>query len=144
MESDKRWVDALHNEIGPLCQVKHVDIGPTKEWGYPVDETCRSKFPDYSAAIHTHQEAFDFILVDGRFRIACTLNAIKHCIAHSDDLNSSAMFINDFWDRPDYHVVLKYLDVIVQEETAGVFSIKSKVEVEKLESDLMKYNFTTL
>lgn len=141
VESDKFWVDTLAKEAGPLCKVDYVDIGPTKEWGYPVDASHQQQFPLYSEAILQHQRWFDLILVDGRFRVACTLNAIKHTLATRRNNAVTQIFIHDFWDRPDYHVVLEFLNVVDKAETAGVFTLKPQIDVVKLEKLLEKFKF---
>ncbi|WP_437612089.1 O-linked N-acetylglucosamine transferase family protein [Erwinia sp. V71] len=128
VESDKFWVDTLHKEAGPLCKVDYVDIGPTKEWGYPVDDSHKEKFSLYSEAILSHEQGFDFVLVDGRFRVACTLNAIKHALDTQQDLSATTIFIHDFWNRRDYHSVLEFLDTVEKAESAGVFKIKSGID----------------
>ena len=141
VESDKFWVDTLHNETGELCKVEYVDIGPTKECGYPVDDSHKEKFVDYSEAILKYDNAFDFILVDGRFRVACTLNAIKHTILKQKNKSDTRIFIHDFWNRVDYHDVLKFLDTEHVVESAGVFRIKNNINVSMLEDMLEKYKY---
>lgn len=141
VESDKFWVDTLHKEAGPLCKVDYVDIGPTKEWGYPVDNSHQDKFPLYSEAIKHHAEAFDFILVDGRFRVACTLNAIKHSLATQQDTSSTLIFIHDFWSRRDYHPVLEFLDTVEKAEDAGVFKIKPGIDLIYMERMLERFKY---
>lgn len=141
VESDKFWVDTLKKEAGPLCKVDYVDIGPTKEWGYPVDNTHREKFPLYSQAIMQHDKAFDLILVDGRFRVACTLNAIKQTLEKQKDIDDTVIFIHDFWDRPDYHSVLAFLETRDKAETAGAFKIKRKIDINALTTMLDKYQY---
>lgn len=141
VESDKFWVDTLKKEAGPLCKVDYVDIGPTKEWGYPVDNTHRDKFPRYSQAIMQHDRAFDLILVDGRFRVACTLNAIKQTLEKQKNSEDTVIFIHDFWDRPDYHAVLAFLDTRDKAETAGAFKIKRQIDMNALINMLEKYQY---
>lgn len=130
VESDAKWVNALKNELGEKCQVDAVDIGPTKEWGFPVSMQQASKFPSYSKAIHQHEEAFDFILVDGRFRVACTMAAIQHILLHSEAPKNARIFIHDFWNRPHYHVVLPFLEKVDKVESAGLFKVAENVKNE--------------
>ncbi len=139
VESDKFWVDTLHKEAGPLCKVDYVDIGPTKEWGYPVDDTHKEKFSLYSEAILSHQQSFDFILVDGRFRVACTLSAIKHALDTQEDMTVATIFIHDFWNRREYHTVLEFLDTVEKAESAGVFKIKSGIDRVYMERMLERF-----
>jgi len=139
VESDKFWVDKLYKEVGELCKVDYIDIGPTREWGYPVNDTHKEKFSYYSDAINNHAEGFDFVLIDGRFRVACTLSAIKHTLMTIGEVNATQIFIHDFWSRPGYHIVLEFLDVIEKSEDAGVFSIKSDVNLSYLDEKLDQF-----
>jgi hypothetical protein len=141
VESDKFWVDTLHKETGELCKVEYVDIGPTKEWGYPVDNSHHERFVDYSEAILKYEHAFDLILVDGRFRVACTLNAIKHTLENRKIDSDTRIFIHDFWNRADYHPVLEFLEKEDAVESAGVFRLKKNINMAMLEAMLEKYKY---
>lgn len=130
-ESDKQWLRQLKNDIGDLCQVQHIDIGSTGEWGYPIDLSESIKFPDYSHSIHTHNRKYDLILVDGRFRVACVLESILHAI-HNNYQDQVRIFIHDFWNREHYSPVLRFLECIKSVDTAGVFKIKDKLDKNSL------------
>ncbi|WP_085919942.1 O-linked N-acetylglucosamine transferase, SPINDLY family protein [Halomonas sp. CSM-2] len=132
VESDDKWVNALKNKLGEKCQIEAVDVGPTKEWGFPVSMQEASKFPAYSTAIHQHPQAFDLILVDGRFRVACTMAAIQHILEYSKEPEKARIFIHDFWNRPHYHVVLKFLETVEKAESAALFKIAKNVERNKV------------
>lgn len=132
VESDAKWVNALRNKLGERCQVQAIDIGPTRDWGFPVSTDRKKDFPNYSRAIHDIDTAFDLILVDGRFRVACTVAAIQHILIYHEDSDSARIFIHDFWNRPHYHIVLEFLDSVEVVETAGVFRVKKNLDVERL------------
>ncbi len=134
VESDNDWVRALKENLGENCQVEAVDIGPTKEWGFPASLDHSENFPRYSQAVFDHQNPFDFILVDGRFRVACTLSAIQHILTYSSTPKDARIFIHDFWNRKQYHEVLDFLDIVDKEETAGVFKIKENIDPKKVEA----------
>ena len=87
-----------------------MNIGPTRKWVYTESNNCRPLFPSYSASIFEaiDTRAIDFALVDGRFRIACTLKIILGCHVN----NTLEIAIHDFWHRENYHLVLKYLNVV--------------------------------
>lgn len=138
VESDPTWVNALQEKLGELCQVEVVDIGPTGDWGYPLTQQT-DKFPAYSQAILKHKQPFDLILIDGRFRVACTMAAIQH-IAKQNAYENSVIFIHDFWNRPHYHAVLEFLEVIEQVESAGVFRVKKDVPLEKVAENWLEYS----
>ncbi|WP_164461443.1 tetratricopeptide repeat protein [Alcaligenes faecalis] len=133
VESDRRWLEQLHAEVGEACKVNHVDIGPTKEWGYPVDLRAADQFPNYSRSIHTQDLPFDLILVDGRFRVASTLESIDY-VLEKGDRASARIFIHDFWNRAFYKPVLEFLDAEQTVETAGLFKIKANINRERLQA----------
>ena len=141
VESDAAWVKGLKQRLGDACQVHAEDIGPTKEWGLPASEAARHRFPAYSEAIHRHDQAFDLILVDGRFRVACVLNAIRHTLNVSDRPGDTRLFIHDFWNRPHYHAVLEFLVEEASAETAGVFRIAEDIDPERIASMLSEYRY---
>jgi len=140
VESDAKWVNALKGKLGDACQVKAVDIGPTGEWGVPLSAASQHKFPDYSRAIHEHDTGFDLILVDGRFRVACTLSAIEHILTRNRDSGTARIFIHDFWNRPQYHAVLEFLEPQENSESAGVFRIKPDIDLRKLKNMWSEYS----
>ena len=86
IESDKRFAGAVKAKIEPLehrVVVHYADIGPTGRWGRPLKllatPRSRRRYPDYVfAPDHYASDAFfDLVLIDGRFRIACALYAIR-------------------------------------------------------------------
>ncbi|PSJ46277.1 peptide-binding protein [Zobellella endophytica] len=131
VESDKNWVDKLKEHLGDDFKVEHVDIGPTGEWGYPTSKD-EEKFPHYSRSIFNHKDHFDLILVDGRFRVACTISSIMHTLKASPSPYATKIFIHDFWNRSQYHKTLEFLDEIERVESAGVFKIKKNIKEECL------------
>lgn len=139
VESDARWVSSLKAKLGERCQVKTVDIGPTREWGLPATMEHKDKFPDYSRAIHDHDTAFDLILVDGRFRVACTIASIQHIYKHHKNIDNAHIFIHDFWNRPHYHCVLQFLEPVKTVESAGLFRVKSGLNAKKLDKTWKLY-----
>lgn len=137
VESDAGWLDLLATR-GEIAAVDftglHIDIGPVGPWGMPSDLSTAPKWPRY------HQEVWsklpwqpDLVLVDGRFRVACSLAAVFNC---SPD---TRIVIHDFWNRPQYHLVLKYLDVLGRVETLGIFRAKRGFDLKDLVSDLIAH-----
>ena len=131
VESDPSWVKTLQDKLGQQCQVAVADIGPTGDWGYPLLTNQSDKFPRYSQAILEHEKGFDLILIDGRFRVACTMATIQHIIKHNNQ-DRSIIFIHDFWNRPQYRSVLDFLVFIEQVDSAGIFKVKKDIEINKV------------
>ncbi len=103
---------ALHkNTQIVLCTV---DIGATKGSGRPIfnKPTLRRvarwrRYVDAPFAIIAERGQFpDFVLVDARFRVACTLEVARQAIASKA---STLIMLDDYQDRPHYHVLEKWL-----------------------------------
>ena len=147
IDSSTEWI-SLMREYRQISRMEkkgrlflfHVDIGPTRVWGRPVDDQHKEKFPDYSSQIFKliDKSKVDTILIDGRFRVACALKTILECYQNKN----LQIIIHDFWNREDYHVLLKYFDSIDKVDSLGVFKIKSNIDLNKIteEYDRHKYN----
>lgn len=146
VESSPEWIEYMRKYLflrfyeDRRLHVYPVYIGPVGDWGYPVSGDHRELFERYSSSVYQFVDSnlIDLILVDGRFRVACTLKAILSCHENS----SVRILIHDFWNRPKYHIVLKYLDVMIQVDTIGLFSIKDNVDLNSVESDYEAYKCT--
>lgn len=95
-----------------------VNIGPTKQWGYPVDDSCQNKWPLYASKAFKKDSSYDLILIDGRFRIACTFQSCLHVSP------KTRILIHDFFIRPHYFTIFPFLKLEDKVDTMGVFRIK--------------------
>jgi hypothetical protein len=147
VESSKDWAKIMRKYVlikyweRRRLFIFHMDIGPTTpDAGYPDSNASSALFPDYSANIFKliDKTTLDTILVDGRFRVACTLKAIAECYANEN----LQILIHDFWNRKEYHVLLKYLIEIERVDTLGVFKVKGNPDLQLIEEeyDAYKYN----
>jgi len=88
----------------------HIDLGPLAEWGNPANEDRRDHWPEYCGVIHGVEPAPQLVYVDGRFRVSCVLEAVGR-------LGTSAVIVvHDFWDRPQYHIVLELTNVLASSD----------------------------
>lgn len=78
-------------------------------------------------------QGVDSVFVDGRFRVACTLNSLLQVGAET------VVAIHDFWNRPRYHVVLPFLIPVCRAGSLGVFVPKADFERTELERLLEHY-----
>lgn len=117
---------------GRLC-FHLVDIGETIAWGEPVNNAKIHLWPNYSLSVFAQRRAFDLYLIDGRFRVACALN----CLLNSSD--DCTIMIHDFWNRPEYYVLLEFLQTERRVDTLGVFKKKEVVRRDKVQSLIRKY-----
>ncbi|MFZ2449453.1 MAG: hypothetical protein WAW36_02925 [Methylovulum miyakonense] len=112
-----------------------IDIGKTFYWGYPASFCKKHLWPDYSFHIFRQKSEHDLVLIDGRFRVACTLNTILNTPEHCKIL------IHDFWNRPYYHIVLPFLETQVEVDTLGVFTKKNAIDHRQVKSLIEKYKY---
>ena len=105
VESDESFIETLRRQapaqVGAAEQSGHLhlhvaSLGVLNEWGSPAgwrfrDPTARwTQSSSYIQALSPAACCFDTILVDGRFRVACALHALR--LAHS----STLVLVHDF------------------------------------------------
>jgi hypothetical protein len=121
VDSSRDWLAKVHEECqgteGARPELMFADIGPTGEWGMPIDPTTRDRWPHYHAAIWTAYEVreADTYFIDGRFRVASFLQAIIHCRP------DAILMFHDFRSRPYYHAVLEVATEVAVAEDLSVF-----------------------
>lgn len=124
VEGDKRWLNhmmldarILENVTRGRLHLFHADIGPTGDWSVPLNAKHVSRWPFYSLGIWRHlPKDFDFILIDGRFRVACALVALLMMEGHPVYVG-----LHDYPQRPEYHLIEKYMDLADSADTLFVF-----------------------
>lgn len=143
VESNTEWINKMreyfifrYNENKRL-HIFPVNIGPTIKWGYPEPDNNKKLFESYSSTIFNsiNEDEIDLALIDGRFRVACTLKLIIHC--HEN--KNLKILIHDFWNREQYHIVLKYLDVLKKVDTLGLFTMKNNIDLKSAKKDYETY-----
>ena len=143
VESSSDWINHMRQYFifryfeNKRMYIFPVNIGPTGYWGYPESDDYQNLFEEYSSRIFESidRKSIDLALVDGRFRVACTLKIILSCHENSN----LKILIHDFWNREQYHIVLKYLDTVNKADTIGVFTIKNNIDIESVEKDYEAY-----
>lgn len=108
VESDADWAQMMRdwfaeNPGESRVEVVHGDIGPTRDWGHPVDESEWRRFPAYPLRVWDRGIAPDVVLIDGRFRVGCAL-----ATAFRTTKDVIVMF-DDYADRKAYHRVEEFL-----------------------------------
>ena len=105
-DSSQEWLAKVAIACaGDECKVKprlqYVDIGPVGDWGVPIDQSTRGRWPEYYESIWTDDANFecDLFLVDGRFRVASFLTILLGCRP------DAVILVHDFASRHHYHVL---------------------------------------
>lgn len=106
VESDAGWAGMMRNWFAAnpakgAVHIHHAEIGETKEWGHPVDNSGFRRWPDYPLSVWDRPDFLhpDVVLVDGRFRVGCFLAALYRIS------RPVVLLFDDYANRPAYHRV---------------------------------------
>ena len=112
VESDIQWQNKLKNIIThPKINYIYNEMNTLPNtWGHPgknaTDENKR-RYSDRILELNTNeQQQIDLVFIDGRFRVSC-------CLKCYDVIRNDCIIVfDDFLNRPQYHIVLDYFDII--------------------------------
>jgi len=144
VESDPAWLARLRGEAdivgaerdGRLTLV-HADIGAVGPFGYPVDEARRATWPGYHQDVWRDPATLetDLVLVDGRFRVACALQAVARCRPHT------VILFHDFWNRTPYHPLLAFTDWLGSCDSLAILRRKPAIDEAQQQAMLQAHRF---
>ena len=132
VESDLAWHNKLKGILKKNNNIKFIynEMGTIpKTWGRPGPNSTKEQILNYSNQIllidKKLAKSVDFILIDGRFRVAC-------CLKCFDIINDNCFIaFDDFLNRKQYHVVLNYYEIIEQTTDNKMVILKKKKEKKK-------------
>ena len=125
IELDKKYYLELKKKV-KNDQVKFFNIGPVGEFSYPIFK-LKKKIVNYINSIDTYlsnEDYPDLILIDGRFRIACCLNILKHIQKKSLKV---LILLDDYEKRESYKILNKFFKVKSIGRMAILKALKRKV-----------------
>mgnify|MGYP001323333655 CR=1 FL=1 len=119
VETDKNFLEIIKSKVQNIKLHKsalfYENIGETNLWGYPIDNRINKKnlirWKKYIGSPWRYIKTKNFpnlILIDGRFRVACAVLAVKKIKFKRQSL----VFFDDFNQRDYYNDVLKVAKVI--------------------------------
>jgi hypothetical protein len=126
VESDITWQKKLQ-EIIKIPYINFIfnemDTKPNT-WGNPGKNATNIQKINYSNQItklsKEEQDSIDLVFIDGRFRVAC-------CLKCYDIIKDTCLIaFDDFLDRPQYHIVLEYFDIIEKTKDNRMVILKKK------------------
>ena len=139
VESDIEWQNLLKDKIKKnnityfFCDI---DTQPNN-WGYPGKNASNIQKINYSNQMKyltdEEKKKIDFIFIDGRFRASCCLK----CFYQMQD--DCIIAFDDFLNRPEYHIVLQYFDIIEQSENEFMVILKKKKNIDIPYNVILKY-----
>ena len=115
----------------------HADIGTTGDWGMPTDATTRARWPSYHQRLWEHQAAAesDLFLIDGRFRIACTMQVLLLCRP------DAIIAVHDYAMRPSYHVIERFARPVAKVGELAVFQRRPRMDVAAANAMLIQHSY---
>jgi len=102
----------------------YYDIGDISGLGYPVNYQRRNSFIGYFESIWIQELKPDFVLIDGRFRVACFLTSVVLA-------NPGTMILFDDYDREYYHVVEEIIKPFEVNHTQALFIVPNIIDKDK-------------
>jgi hypothetical protein len=124
--------DGINNQIGKRIFLDFINLGKLKK-NYPLKENINN-FSIYSNQIfQKYENDYDFVFIDGIFRVACALQTILNC------QNDVKIMIHDMNYYLKYHILYKYLEVIYSIDTMVLFCIKKNINIEEVKKDYEIY-----
>jgi hypothetical protein len=150
IESDQEFItnlidqsDCLQANLQQHFYPVYPSIGPIKGFGYPIRnpnlilESQMNLWLSYPQSILTLVKRYklppDFVLIDGRFRVASALFTLL--VLPSD----SIIAIHDFSPRPQYYTILKYYEPIECVNSLLIAKQKEKINWKEFYEDLNHY-----
>ena len=148
VDSDRFFLKAVQDKIAEhgfldlsRQTFRYADIGFTKGWGRPIVDQPKSEarlqsfraYSDFPADVgETHP---DLVLVDGRFRVACALKALRALRGCS----GWTIVIDDYIMRPDYKVVEQFATLDRLVGRMAVFTGCADFEDSQLQEVIAQY-----
>ena len=140
VESDKLWHNKLKEILTKYNKINYIfnemDAIPNN-WGSPGKNSTNVQKINYSNQIlllnKNEQNNINLVLIDGRFRVAC-------CLKCFNVINPNCLIaFDDFLDRPHYHVVLNYFDIIDKTLDKRMVILKKKNNISIPQELIKKY-----
>lgn len=136
VDSDAEWLAAVGAKLAGAAidfTPFHADIGPTGDGGFPMKSRMRD-WPLYHAGVWRGlTDTPDAVLIDGRFRVACLLQAIIHC--KPDCL----LLFHGFDAHAGYRRVLRHADLLARVGALATLRVKRSVDGQAVLHDLFDH-----
>ncbi len=134
------WINRVHAETKNLPNYKnlkmiHIDVGELEPYGHPKNYSRNNNFLNYFNSIWELETKPDFVLIDGRFRVACFLTCLKF-----GNIGTKILF-DDYMDRERYHIVEQFEKPIINNGRQALFEISAKTNIEILDGYISKFEY---
>lgn len=142
VDTSREWVDAVKDKTSSATEVSvsvsYCDVGPVGDWGRPVNDARIRDYHRYMAMPWDSARDLgvipDLIMVDGRFRVACLLYSLL-CAR-----TGATILFDDYSDRPQYHVVERFCDLVEMRGRMAVFTASKQFSYPAIAEAIAKYS----
>lgn len=128
VDTSLEWVEKVRLETqSDRVLLTHKDVGETRTFGYPVGKPD-SRWMAYSKHMDSIEkpEEIGLVLVDGRFRVACLIQALLKVSA------GTKILLHDYY-RASYQVVENWAKKIERVDSLVLFETPEISEIQTLE-----------
>ncbi|CAC9656267.1 hypothetical protein BTURTLESOX_1632 [bacterium endosymbiont of Bathymodiolus sp. 5 South] len=137
VDTSKVWLEKVRSNLNHanVLTAKWVDLGRLAKWGIPIDYSKRECIINYVESIWKHEQKPQFVLVDGRFRVACFLYYL------ATGAPGTKIVFDDYVNRPHYHLIEEFVE---PNKTCGrqcMFVVPEKVDKEKIMNLMRQFLF---
>jgi len=124
-------VDTSAHWVGQVCaraadpsrlHARWIDLGPLGDWGTPVTFARRHHFRDYVEGFWRDGVGPDFVLIDGRFRVACFLHSLLSAAP------GTRILFDDYAGRPWYHAIEEFVVPAVKGRRQALFVVPERFD----------------
>jgi hypothetical protein len=141
VDSSEEWIEMVKKDScfsnalsKGRANVTWINLGRVGGVGSPATKDRIEHWSDYSESIKARGHEIDFVLVDGRFRVAAFLRSILHT-----NRTKVTLGVHDFFIRPEYYPALEYADIVDCVDNLAIFKPKANIDEKKLKSDIHRY-----
>lgn len=131
VDTSSEWAHLVTRRSGmhrDRLDVTWVDVGPLGDWGRPLSYAHADRFSDYTLGIFLPSSPPpDVILVDGRFRVACFLTAVRSAAP-------GTRIVFDDYHREHYHIVEDVLAPVERNDRQALFVVPETIDDLKVSS----------
>lgn len=71
------------------------DVGATKSWGYSIKDLAKQVYNYQTRPLLGEMLPYDVYMVDGRYRLSCTVLAVLHARARGAAPNETTVLLHD-------------------------------------------------
>ena len=148
IDSSSEWVNKMLNNTcikdgvnSGRLSIQYDNLGVIGDLGYPRDysEISKNTWHTYSESIYFVKEKVDLVLVDGRFRVACMLQAMLN-------KPDAVIIVHDFYDKHhhwNYIAILNVADIIENVDTFARIRRKARVSDKQLKIMYEEYKMSS-